>query len=190
MKVFRTLAALTALILALPASATPIDYQNAYNFANKSEFGGTGSTTWTHTLAPDFDASLDATITLLVNSRRAVDSNDILYLNGIQIGTLNEHNATANNTISSIFTLDLSTGWKAGDTLNLELRYNADTKKKLTMESSMLSIKYAAIPETPQGGPGTAAPTDVPEPGTVALFGLGLLALLVSRKKSRGAARA
>lgn len=196
MKILRSLAALTALVLSLPASAALVTYTDSYYFTNNDNIlSGNSTISWTHAVSPDFYAPATSAL-LTVSAKRATGANDFIYLDLVKLGALNPGNNNSANTISTVFGLDLyASSWIAGDLLHFSLNYDTPSgnNNRLMMESSILSISYYEKPLLPPPAsqddlpvPGAA----IPEPGTVALFGLGLAGLLATRRKSRVPARA
>lgn len=194
MKILRTLAALTALVLSLPASAALVTYTDSYYFTNNdSILSGKSTISWTHAVSPDFYAPATSAL-LTVNAKRATGANDFIYLDLVKLGALNPGNNNSANTISTVFGLGLyASSWIAGDLLHFSLNYDTPSgnNNRLTMESSILSISYYEKPLLPPSQNDLPVPgAAIPEPGTVALFGLGLAGLLATRRKSRAPAQA
>ena len=204
------LLAAIGLLAAVPASATTIGYTSAvvststtyaktltFDITNHA-FNGIGSLDWTFLFDPSFSlpGSSIATAKLFVSARQATGSNDIMSVNGNPlVGALAAGNG--NNPIETEYNLYslFNTGatWSASNTLsvNMQLDYNAPASpanKAITLEYARVALTFADVGGSLNNGPSNA--NGVPEPGTAALFGLGLAGALLAQRRQRRQPRA
>lgn len=196
MKRFIAATAVTlGLLSAATASAAPL-YTSSVNFGSNSsvnfgngthDFSGVGSISWDQLFPTALTLPNSyGDITLTFYARHAIGNNDVVSINGVQVGALQAGNNSGNDSVATTFTLASSVyqAWVANNSpkLSLKFDYNAQggqNKDAVTLESMMLTVN------APAGGAALANGT-VPEPGTLALLGLAG-ALFASRKRQQQA---
>lgn len=170
-----------SLFVATSAIAAPIPYSDPVTFSSNNVLSGSGTFNWSHALPSDFEVPFDTveSATLEIRARRASGENDIVsIINFGQLGAL--ASGTGNSIALTSFDVPFgvfTAGWTAGQLLNLSLNYSQPTgnNNTLTMVSSTFNLGYNNL---------SAPSAAVPEPGSMALLGLGLLSFAASRRRS------
>jgi hypothetical protein len=198
--------ATAAIVASLPASAATIPSTTSVTSTNTSYLSTTtfntsnhdlnniGTASWDFLFNPSFSLP-GSSITeawLIVSARQADDANDFINVNNTQLGALlpGTGNSEELTTFSLLPLFNTSGTWSASNTLSLalQLNYNAPSQsnKALTLEYATISLKFADVSNgnnnTDQNAPAAGA---VPEPGTAALFGLGLAGALLAQRRQR-----
>ncbi|WP_229418317.1 PEP-CTERM sorting domain-containing protein [Massilia sp. Root351] len=198
------------LLAALPASATTIAYTSTVATTNTTyaktltfdinnhAFLGSGVLDWTFLFNPSFSL-LGTSISeakLYVSARQATGANDFMSVNSSPlVGALLAGNG--NNPIETEYNLlslfNTNNTWSAGNPLSLAMQLNyaqpaSPDNKAMTLEYARVSLKFADITNnTNNNGGGGGSGNAVPEPGTAALFGLGLAGALLAQRRRRQA---
>ncbi|KQW96891.1 hypothetical protein ASC94_08745 [Massilia sp. Root418] len=204
-KLTSSILAAIGLLAAVPASATAIAYTSAstsssttyqktltFDIANHA-FNGVGVLDWTFLFDPSFSlpGSSIATAKLFVSARQATGSNDIISVNNTAMGALTA--GSGNNPIETEYNLYslFHTGatWSATNQLSLAMKLNYDApgspaNKALSLEYARVALTFADTGGAGGGGGGGSG-NALPEPGTAALFGLGLAGALLAQRRQR-----
>lgn len=209
-KLTTTVLAAIGLLAALPASATPIAYTSSFVATNTTydktltfnvgnhAFLGSGVLDWTFLFDPSFSlpGSSISEAKLFVSARQATGANDFMSVNSAPLvgallpGSGNSQQETAYNLLSLFNT---SATWSASNPLSLAMQLSyvqpaSPGNKALTLEYARVSLKFSDITAgngTDDNGAPQEAPGTVPEPGTAALFGLGLAGALLAQRRRK-----
>ncbi len=141
---------------------------------------GTGTLSWQHAVTPDFQVPYDNLISasLVIDAWFVDDNNDKIFVENTYFGELNNRTIWTLGWSSSNFDIgSLFTTWASGTPLDVTLGY----KEKgcfnyLKLDKSVFILNYENFEQ--QNPPITA-----PEPGTIVMLGLGLMAIAAIRRK-------
>ena len=180
-RIFAAILVLFCIMLATIQSASALTYSDTKDWGLlEGWLKGTGTLSWQHAVTPDFQVPYDNLVSasLVIDAWFVDGNNDKIFVENTYFGKLDNGAlwtfcpSSSNFDIGSLFTT-----WASGTPLDVTLGYKeTGWHNYLKLDKSVFTLNYENLEQ--QNPPITA-----PEPGTIMMLGLGLMAIAAIRRK-------